>query len=93
MNKDELEQKMREVLAKFGKPQTEIDKIVPFLLNQSFLQTDENRQIFFNQWADQYYSQNITIKSITMCPANPSGKHIRQTGQYVHCALCGARLL
>lgn len=53
MNKDDLEKKLREVLAKHGKPQAEIDSIVPFLLSLPPLNNDEARQKFFDQWKDK----------------------------------------
>lgn len=53
MSAEELESKMRQALAKAGKPQTEIDKVVPFLLKQPSLQSDETRLIFFKQWNDK----------------------------------------
>lgn len=41
---------MRDVLAQHGKPQAEIDKVVPFLLGLPVLDSDYKRQIFFDQW-------------------------------------------
>lgn len=53
MTPEELEEKMRKVLAKVGKPQPEIDRVVPFVLNLAVLQTDRARLVFFNQWEDK----------------------------------------
>ncbi len=53
MSKDELEKAMRQALTKAGKPQGEIDAIVPFMLSQPSLQTDKTREIFYKQWSDK----------------------------------------
>lgn len=50
MDKQKLEKNMRDVLAQHGKPQAEIDKVVPFLLGLPVLDSDYKRQIFFDQW-------------------------------------------
>ena len=50
MSPEKLEENMRKVLAQHGKPQAEIDKVVPFLLDLPILNSDNKRQIFFDQW-------------------------------------------
>lgn len=53
MNAKTLEKKMRKALKKAGKSQADIDKVVPFILSQPYMQTDEARLRFFNQWKDK----------------------------------------
>lgn len=54
MRRDELEKKMREVLKKFNKPQSEIDTVVNYILNLPYMQTDTARLLFYEEWKGKY---------------------------------------
>ena len=57
MSKNELEKRMRAVLIKIGKPETEIETVVKYMINLPYLQTDESRLSFYNEWKDRYENE------------------------------------
>jgi len=44
---------MRATMAKYGKPQEEIDRAVLFILNLTSMHSDQARLVFYNEWKDK----------------------------------------